>query len=293
MSNGINGDGNPPGTYLVIPYYSGDEGARPLPSTDPIWMCSSIRVNGTAYSGQKLTSGETVTLSLDAINYGELTAPATCVFFWANPTTVFTSDSISLANAQTPMLPSSSNGSWARSTSVATACPPISWVVPEGIPEHICLLAMITSPSDLAPLTYDAAGDRHWGQQNIQVISSSPGGMIRIRFSMANALAVAGRFRLEVTSLVERHQALRHVVAEKSPLRVAEKVRLREGRSDGKFMEKEIHIELGSGERRDMEVEAQVPADAVSGSTIVLQVAQYQEEGRRPMGGLGVVVKVN
>jgi hypothetical protein len=290
--NGTNGEGNPPGTHLVIPYFTGDPGSRPLPSADPFWMCTSILINGSPYAGQKLTSGETVNLSLDAVNYGQLTTPATCVFFWADPTTVFTKTSVQLANAQNPALPSSSNGSWARSTSAVTACPPIAWIVPEGIPEHICLLAMITSPSDLAPQTYDAAGDRHWGQQNIQVVSAPPGGMIRIQFSVANGLETAGRFRVEVTSLAEHHEALRHVVAEHSPLRAAEAVRLRERRSGVEFREKVIQVELGAGERRDVELEAKVPADAVSGSTIILQVAQFSEQGRRPMGGLGVVVRV-
>lgn len=290
-NNGNNGDGNSPGTYLVIPYYAGDEGAWPLPSADPFWMCSSILINGSPYAGQKLISGQTVNLSLDAINYGDLTTPATCVFFWASPTTVFTNTTVKLANSQNPASPSSSNGSWARSTT-ATPCPPIPWIVPEGIPEHICLLAMITSPSDLAPQTYDAAGDRHWGQQNIQVLSASPGGKIRIQFAVANGLATAGRFRVEVTSLVERHQALRHVVNERSPMRTAEKAGLRQTRSGAEFADKLLYVELAPGERRDLELEAHVPADAPSGSTIVLQVAQYDERQHSPMGGLGVVVHV-
>jgi uncharacterized membrane protein len=55
---------------------------------------------------------------------------------------------------------------------------------------------------------------------------------------------------------------------------------------------KAIHVELAAGERRDVELEAHVPADAPSGATIVLQIAQFAERERHPMGGLGVVVQV-
>src|ERR1700733_3257203 len=102
--NGKGGTGNPPGTYLVIPYYSGDQGSRPLPSADPFWMCTSILINGSPYAGQKLPVGETVQLSLDAINYGILTAPALCLFFWANPTTNFTNASVTLIGQTTVAL---------------------------------------------------------------------------------------------------------------------------------------------------------------------------------------------
>jgi hypothetical protein len=78
-SNGNNGDRNLPGTHLVIPYY-----------TDPFWMCTSILIDEGPHAGQKLTSGQTASLSLDAVNRGDLTTPATCLFYWANPTIVFT-----------------------------------------------------------------------------------------------------------------------------------------------------------------------------------------------------------
>jgi hypothetical protein len=89
-SNGNNGDRNLPGTHLVIPYYTGDQGARPLPAADPFWMCTSILIDEGPHAGQKLTSGQTASLSLDAVNRGDLTTPATCLFYWANPTIVFT-----------------------------------------------------------------------------------------------------------------------------------------------------------------------------------------------------------
>jgi hypothetical protein len=93
MSNGDNGD-QQPGSYLVIPYYAGDVGSRPLPSSIPFWTCRSIMINGSPYAGQHLPVGETVSLTVDVINYGTLTTPAVCLLFWANPATVFTNATV-------------------------------------------------------------------------------------------------------------------------------------------------------------------------------------------------------
>jgi hypothetical protein len=276
-----NGNGNP-GTYLVIPYYHGDMGSRPLPSADPLWACTSILINGAPYAGQKLTVGETVELSLDAINYGTLTAPALCLFFWANPSTAFTSTTVQLIG-QTPL-------SLARNA--LTLSGPVSWTVPAGTPEHICLLAEITSPGDAAPADYDAANDRHFGQRNLQIATAAPGGQFRVGFQMANGRAAAGHFRLEVTHVAANHRALRHVVARSAVSRQAEHIELKRSGSRSGGAHAGLDAQLAAGEVLDVELSARVPGDAVPGSVIVLQLAQYDQHRHRPVGGLGVVVNV-
>lgn len=281
-SDGKGGNGNPPGTYLVIPYFSGDMGSRPLPSADPFWMCTSILINGSPYAGQQLMPGQNIQLSLDAINYGTLTAPALCLFFWANPTTAFTSTTVQFIG-QTSL-------SLARNA--LTLAGPVSWTVPAGTPEHICLLAEITSPADAAPANYDAAIDRHYGQQNVHVTSAAPGGQIRVGFLMANGRAAASRFRLEVTHVTASHRALRHIVARHAVSRQAEQIELRRTGAKAAGDRHGLEAELATGEVLDVELNARVPADAVPGSVIVLQLAQYEHHRHQPMGGLGVVVKV-
>jgi hypothetical protein len=283
-SNDGNGNGNQPSTHLVIPYYSGDMGNRPLPSADPFWMCTSILVNGAPYAGQSLTAGQTIELNLDAINYGTLTAPTLCLFYYANPTTAFTSSTVNIIGSTAIPL--------ARNALTETM--PVSWTIPPGTPEHVCLLAEVTAPADppSAPLTYNAAADRHYGQQNIRVVDAPPGGAIRVPFVMANGAAEAGRFRLEVSHILVRHRALRHVVAKDAVLREAENIELRRGRSKAKRDERSLGVELAEHEAVDVELDARVPRDAKPGSTIVLQLAQYQHHRQHPVGGLGVVVHV-
>jgi hypothetical protein len=281
-SDGKGGNGNPPGTYLVIPYFSGDMGSRPLPSADPFWMCTSILINGSPYAGQQLMPGQNIQLSLDAINYGTLTAPALCLFFWANPTTAFTGATVQFIGQTSVSL----------ARNALTLAGPVSWTVPTGTPEHICLLAEITSPGDSAPADYDAALDRHYGQQNVHVTSAAPGGQIRVGFLMANGRTAASRFRLEVTQLSASHRALRHIVARHAVSRQAEQIELRRTGSKAAGHRHGLEADLARGEALDVELSARVPADAAPGSVIVLQLAQYEHHRHQPVGGLGVVVKV-
>jgi hypothetical protein len=279
--NGKGGNGNPPGTYLVIPYYSGDSGSRPLPSSYPFWMCNSILINGSPYGGQQLVPGQTVELSLNAINYGTLTAPALCLFFWANPTTNFTNASVNLIGSASLSLP----------RALLTTTTPIPWTIPQGTPAHICLLAEVTAPADPASGTYDAATDRHFGQQNVHLTTASPGGQIRVGFLMGNGKVTASRFRLEVTHVLVNRSALHHIVAKAAVLGKAEEINLKI-RSDARWSPQSPHVELAAGELLDVELNARVPRDAMAGSTIILQIAQYPENGHHPVGGLGVVVLV-
>jgi hypothetical protein len=283
MSNGDGKNGGKSGTWLVIPYYAGDMGARPLPSSIPFWTCSSIKINGSPYAGQPLTAGQTVNLTLDAINYGTMTTAAQCLFYWANPTTAFTYPNVQLLG-QGVFPTGLARG--ALSTSQST-----SVTVPEDTPEHICLLAEVTSSPDVAPQDYNAANDRHWGQQNIHVVDAVSGGQIRVVFTMANGSARPGRYRLEATSLTKRFESLSHLLAPGTALYEAEDIAFRTLKGRDRNAEV-LNVELRAREIVDVEFTAVVPSTARPGSAVVLQIAQYEEHRHRPVGGIGVVVHV-
>lgn len=283
MSNGgRGGNGKLAKVKLVIPYYVGDQGQRPLPSADPFWMCRSILVDGAPYGGQILQAGQSVELSLDAVNIGWVPATAVCVFFYARPTTNFTSQNTTIiASVNLPLEPG-----------MVTPSPSVQWDVPEGLPRHICLLAMVTAPQDPAPAGYDAVADRHFGQQNLHLATASAGKSIRVGFIMANHRATPVRSRLEVTQLIGRYAALQHVVHKEAPLCSAEEINLTRARLESERYGDSLDIELGGAEMLDVELTALVPRDARPGSTIILQVAQYEERRYPPVGGLGVVIRV-
>jgi hypothetical protein len=269
-----------PGNYLVIPYYTGDQGYRPPPSADPFWMCKSIMINGRPYAGQELPRGETVNLSLTAVNLGTLPAPTICLFFWANPTTSFTSASLQLIGQTIVSLV----------YNVLTTSPSVTWTVPEDTPQHICLLAEVTTGSDPAPKEFGV--DRHFGQQNVYLTAAPPGGEIRIGFFAGNNRATAARFRLEATPVLVNHPALHPIVDPGSTLHKPAEVHLAHSRSDAGRHTHSLHVDLAAGETREIELRVVVPSNAALGSTVILQLAQYPERQLQPVGGLGVIVRV-
>jgi hypothetical protein len=285
MSNGTKnggGKGNPNGVVLVIPYYPGDMG-RPLPSAYPFWSCQSIRLGGSPYAGQILVPGQTVELTVEAVNYGGQTASAVCLLFWANPTTSFTNASVNFIGTAPVTLPA-----FAPETTN-----PISWTIPQGTPEHICLLAEITTPADpiQQPATYDAATDPHYAQQNLQVLTAAPGDQVRIGFVMGNIRAASTHYRLEVSHILANHRSLRHVLPQSTVLIKAHEIHLKTP-SQAKRQGQKLEVELARGENLEVELSALVPAHASRGSTIVLQAIQYEKLRYYPVGGLGAIIHV-
>lgn len=108
-------------------------------------------------TGQQLHAGETHQLTLDVMNYGSLTAPANCLFFWAVPTTNFTPAYVSnnttgyLIGQAALSVPITSVS--APASTPPTTMGPVEWTIQAGHPEHICLLAVDygvgPSPSEL------------------------------------------------------------------------------------------------------------------------------------------------
>ena len=109
---------------------------------------------------------------------------------------------------------------------------------------------------------------------------------------MANGKATAARFRLEVTHVPINHPVLRPVVAENAVLVHAEEIHLSRVLAEPEPIGHTLHADIAADELLELELNARVPLNATPGSTIVLQLAQYEENGQEPVGGLGVIVHV-
>jgi hypothetical protein len=284
-SNGKGGSSGPKNPVLVIPYYPNDGGHRPLASSSPFWKCDAIKLNGIPYAGELLEVGAQIEISVDVVNRGAQIPPplTTSLFYWANPTTNFTSSTCTFIGASAPA---------PLSTSQITPLAPVTWSVPAGTPKHICLLAEVTTVLDPAQQTYNAAADRHWGQQNVYVMTVSAGGEIRVGFDMANGGTTASRFHLEVTHILVNQRALRNIVPKDTVLGEAEEITLTRTLSKEVGGPHSLHAHLAANEVLSVELRALVPRDATPGSTIVLQVAQFEHQKNQAVGGLGIVVHV-
>jgi hypothetical protein len=273
---------NQPGSYLVIPYYLGDTGGRPLPPSYAFWTCAAIKINGAPYHARPLAPGETVSLTVDVINYGLLTTPALVRLFWTDPTVAFTAASLAPGLIGQLTLP------LARGALTTTG--PIAWTIPDGTPAHICLLAEVTSPGDPSAPGYAAASDRHFGQQNIYLTSAAPGAAVQVTFTAGNSGQATAHYRIAANSITENLTGLAPVLGVEPLLTRAGQVSLGPGSVSGPGAAT-LEADLDAGELLEVELTAQVPPGARPGSTIVLQLAQYGGD-QRLLAGIGVLIQV-
>src|SRR6266403_4688527 len=75
-----------PTPFVVIPYFSGDDGTRPVdPQKATWWLCSSILINDVPYSGP-LDRSNPLKLSVRVANWGHYPAtPLLVRLFWSPP----------------------------------------------------------------------------------------------------------------------------------------------------------------------------------------------------------------
>jgi hypothetical protein len=271
-----------PGSYLVIPYFSGDTGSRPLPASYAFWACAAIKINGAQYQGQQLAPGETVNLTVDVINYGLLTTPALVRLFWTDPTVAFTPANLAPGLIGQLTLP------LARGALITTE--PIPWTIPDGTPAHICLLAEVTSPGDPPAPGYAAASDRHFGQQNIYLTTAAPGEAVQMTFTAGNSGPATAHYRIAANSIAENLTGLAPILGVEPLLTKAGQVGLGP-RSISGLGAATLELDLDADELFEVELTAQVPPGARPGSTIVVQLVQYGDE-QQALAGIGVLIQV-
>jgi hypothetical protein len=279
---GRRGDDDQPGSYLVIPYYPGDTGSRPLPDSVAFWTCGAIKIDGASYTGQQLVPGETVNLTVDVVNYGTVTTPTLVRFFWADPTVGFTTATIMPGLIGQVTLP------LARGTLTTTE--PAPWTIPDGTPAHICLLAEVTAPTDPAPSSYAAVSDRHFAQQNIYLTLAAPGDAVTMGFTAGNGGPDPAHFRVSANSVTENLTGLAPILGVEPLLTKAGLVSLGPD-SIADPGSATLSLNLDSGEVRAVELTVQVPRDARPGSRVMIQLAQW-DDNVNALAGLGVIIQV-
>lgn len=182
-------------TYLVIPAFDGDNGARPIPDGVPAWRSPAVNVISESLdpdtpleviqnkNAPTLVAGQTYLLEAWVYNLGDIAANAVNVeFFRRLPGVGATAENAELLGATVISVPRNDR---ARATLPFTASG-----------EHVghwCLHVRCSSflpadfPEDWSALR--AKHDRHIGQQNINVVQVSQ------RMSMAVSLPPFGRHR--------------------------------------------------------------------------------------------------
>jgi hypothetical protein len=259
--------------YLVVPYFTGDRGARPLPPAIPFWACPGIHVNGAPYAGQPLPIGTPVTVDVQASNIGQASTSLMLHLYWASPTAAFTSKNVNLIG-QVPAKLSTDN---------TKTLGPIIWTPRQGTPSHVCLLAELFAVQDGPQSPFDTAADRHYAQRNLQIQTTQPGSQAQFIVLMANAADAPALCRL-----VARPADPGIVPALAGILPPGTRLVPASAMTIGNTGGSELDLTLQPGDQRPVPAIVTMPSNAVRGTACVTELLQYR--GDTLVGGFGAIV---
>jgi len=279
-------DKPPVDAYLFIPYFDGDIGSRPLPTGIIFYLCPNILVNGVAYKGVPLQKGQTFDLSIKICNFGTKVARNVVArIYWANPTVGFLRSQIAdniIAQMQIPVIQTG--------TTITTTTTP--WEITDRIPDHVCLLAEVTNIQDPAPNGIDVALDRHFAQQNLNVIKVTPGQKVLFPLQIAQVTDNNLKFKIQTRPVkgIQLEMLAREIEARPSEI-IARDIQLHTY-GNIPLTGKQRLSELGRAEVETCELEFAIPENVAPGEFVAVEVIRTDEKNLDKLVGGMVVVAI-
>lgn len=170
--------GEPPSAYFFFPCYSGDEGSRPAPPFICSWRSPAILINGLPHDGKLLSPNQSIQLSAVVTNNGALSSPALVTILYAPMSAQFTAD-LQIAAQFCDI--------WSSGETKVTT--PVEWIVPPGLPSHVCLLAAVDTILDPIPTPLpQSIADRHYAQCNLDLLTVAPGAAVSIPIALGQGI---------------------------------------------------------------------------------------------------------
>lgn len=300
----------PVSTFIVIPYFPGDRGRpgseRPLPAAAISWLCPSIVVNGQA--GGAFKRGEPTDVTVAVANWGAGTgaAPVQVSVWWVDPSTGFTDPT--LFGQTVVAVPTGGQ--------VFTS-PVITGIIPQSAPQHVCLVARVSSPYDIPTGGAILPGiERHWAQHNlVEATSDSDGGFqytirlanpfdramafdVRAEPVDAKALRTLGEtLQLKLVDVGRQAESLSlHLATGGKPLRRLPRASAEKLAVKMKWTTLDLHqVKLGPRESRQVKLAGKVPEGVGGGSAFAVEVRQSSGDHKRGTyyeGSVGLIVRV-
>lgn len=271
---------------LVIPYWapafpgdSGDNGEnRPLPASVISYLCPSIHASPYA-------PGADLTVTVDVRNFGDGNSPslARVTVWWADPSTGFVADPERLIGVDVVPVPP-------RGEALATTRP-LTKRMPASAPDHVCLLAAISHPLDLAgSTTPNPAGDRHWAQRNLWVVHAVSELPIVVTFIAGNPFDEETEFTVMAIAVREEHYRALAYAVDAEPIRLDARLSLGERGDYGHEPRAGQRIQLRGREQRPMQLRVELGAAPRSGQFAGIEIVQTSGKDG-PIGSLGVVLR--
>jgi|SRR5947209_3672445 len=297
-----NGDKDSPTPFVFIPYAGNDDGTRPLPPniSIPEWLCPGIHVNGVSYTGNPLQLGVEVQLSVVVENSGSLDGLVVVYLYWIDPTTSFTVQS--LHSIGTPQI-------YTVASLASTESPMISWTPIPPIPSHFCLLAQVWCPAEYPqqvgpPQTFDVAHDRHYAQQNVNILQAQAGQPLSFEFFAGNSRAKASTFVLQARPVhAQTLKALEQLYrAEAVPISQKELLlhEVKPGIREHTGHELSLHMQIQ--ERRLYQVVMNIPDNLGTNQFVAVEIDQVARDdnddddeekrshSRKKLGSIGLII---
>jgi hypothetical protein len=286
--------------WIVIPYFSGDEGRQGIerPLTGIFYLCPSIKVKGVNYTAVPGTyiPDEPLSIIVDVSNLGVPTAQVTVDVYWADPSTAFVNPTW-IASTTFPVAGRAVSGS----IPIPTSSNEMIWTPEQTkIPPHFCLLAHATAyppEPDPGPTTPDPVSDRHWAQYNLQTATLPPSNKLISVFWSANPERESAAFMVTARPVSkEGLKLLARVVRAEPVASKHEQIMLgratAEGRERGSRQDSLV-LELERGARQPLIVSVHAPELAPHQFTAVevVQTRLGNERGEgTATGGLAIVI---
>jgi hypothetical protein len=191
--HGREGNTNPE-TKLVLPYDDVlDKGDRPIPGTFVSWLSQALQISveGVPYVGGTLPRDRPTTVKIKIANLGNRDANALVSLYWTDPTALFSTSNLKADGLSEPVwvyVPANA----ITETSAITLKPPAS------LPDHVCLIAEITSGEPSAPGLLDPVNNRHYAQHNINLEHVDEGRLTGSSFQINNPFHSDATIRLQI-----------------------------------------------------------------------------------------------
>jgi hypothetical protein len=281
---------DPLAAYFFFPYFSGDDGSRPLPSTVAGYNCPSLLVNGVPWDWKPLPPGGTIQLSATVTNGGGLGAYAVVQFRWAPWSAQFSQNLAVIGEV---------GDIWQAGETRTTQA--VSWQVPANLPQHVCLLATVDSILDTLPNPEPlTVADHHYAQQNLIFLTVQPGSKKSLQIIAGNPAPKSKAFRMRVRPdlgpTAEAVAASRNLLLNAKAARTMRPALRAErdsaSRAEAKGEGHELMLRLPRRSEQRCTLAVDVPESLRPGEAVILVVEQLEAEGRDPVGTAAVVLTV-
>ncbi|MES2931946.1 MAG: hypothetical protein V4805_00440 [Pseudomonadota bacterium] len=287
-----------PAPFLVLPYDDGlDNGARPIPSTYTSWWSQALQisVDGIAYTGGQIPRDRPTKIEVKVANWGDKDSNALISLYWANPTPIFSAASLKADGLSEPV--------WVDVPRHTSAGPGLSlsppfWLLPtKDMPDHVCLLAEITSGDAAAPGVLDPVGDRHTAQHNIDIVHVAAGKTASTTFQINNPFALEARVVMHFGPVSDEmlKSLSRRYRADAAPLAEDAFALQQLAEADGNRQQRELVFEMEAGEQRlcqgVISTKGMRPGQFCAGHVdVIVSPLKQEEHSKTQVGSLGVIV---